>query len=669
MSFEKFHEFYKSASTLFSRDVAIAHARDFSKDTVVPLEFNDSSKLRNGVSLVDLVRQQHAINDSDEFNLQRYDANFASLPSDLLSAEAKEILREIADVGSRYCVPPDFEPDPTLQELRRLTRDLGNTQLFHALKLRKKNKCILLRIDELPDGFLKDNNVDCKGMAHWTTKFDAAGGLLPEGRFLIDLNMDPFSSGHFLNSDACKLSSRLFYGPCHYNAMPNFIQRLYNYCEDWSYQLTDIRFFVEDNKGAFNSHKKNPSSCPLVCIRVSEDYIMIPTYGSFGHHAEPFVWEASASATDVVINQTLRGVMGRYVDDRFIGSHYSHASADRLIVIETNRKVYGPFALDDEKSQDVNTFMTAIGWTVCSATGTIRPNTKGVMKMTLAFFSISTSPKATWSLQQVQSLASLAERYSWGVIGMRPFVQCFNAMCSGNWGPHSSNTRRPSADAKFAVMMWRAVCVSLFADPLSLAMPLFAHVQRDVALVDFRPLTDAANKVGMFLRDNDLKLLNWLSYRLPFDAPESDFQNTKEFIGMICAILAIRLSYQAPRGTCIEWTNDNMSALAWVVKHKAKSAHAQFAFAAYSWLLVATGYIIVNVEHIAGASETMEPVDGLSRDRGVADYDPLLEIDISKFPHVDNLLRLLDPTLHPGDCVSVLNVFESISSCIRDICS
>ena len=670
VDFAKFLLYYDECVKIFSIDEATRLAREDAANVVIPVT-EDLERILELGSISDYIRTLHELNNPNMFNVDRYEDLFASIPDSELSAADKAVIKQIAEVGSPYCVPPDFTVFCAIQELRRRTVELGNCHIKHAIKLHSEGKALLLKISDLPPGFLERFNVDGRAMAHWTVKFAADGSLHPPGRFLLDMNTDPSGASQSLNSDAAKEASRKYYGAVSYPSIIDFITDVKHYCDENKYDLKDIRFFVEDNKGAFNCHKKDPTHCANLCVRVSVNHLMIPIYGMFGHHAEPFAWELPARALDIRIREAFHGVFGRFVDDRYCGVHVDFAEADRQSLIDLNVRCYGTNALDTKKSQLVDTVMVAIGFHLSSATGMIRPNEKAIRKINLAFFSVSIRPRATWSLQEIQMLGSLAERYSQVLVGMRAFVQPFHDM-SANCADHidnprwSSYKRKPSSQAKFALLMWRAVGLTLFANPDALSVPMFSLVKDATAIPHYRPITDAFQSIGMIIRDSAYTMVSWSSFVLPFE-DTMNRQNAKEFMGIICALLSLYLFERAPSGSTIEWSGDNMSALSWVEDNKARSAFAQYAFTAYSWLIVRTGYFVVSTRHVAGNSSEMARPDAMSRNSVHPDEDASLHRDLGAFPPVVRLFALLNPNqVHPL-YVETLVVFEEITSCITQI--
>lgn len=676
VSFDDFRAFYLDAAKSFSVTDAIAEANRAAVGTTVPDEFaHDTEALLALGSLVEFIKKMHAVNDPGEFNDERARRLLGLLSDNDISARLRAVVTQIAQFGSPYCVPPEFQVFSSLQELRAKTLQLGLCHLKHAIKLRGKGKCILLRISELPEGFFETFGIDLRCMAHWTLKWRADGSLQPDGRFLLDMNEDPLGLGMSLNSPACKAESHKFYGDLSYPSIVDFIRDIYVYCQEHNHDLADIRMFVEDNKGAFNCLKKAPEDCRLICVRVSVDWLMLPIYGCFGHHAEPFAWDQPATALDALLHKRLHGVFRRYVDDRFHAAHKDVVAFDHELVVALNELVYGPDPLDPEKSQPDSSVISAIGWTLDTFRGTLRPNDKATKKLVLAFFSVSIRPHARWPLKVIQALASLASRYSLALVGMRPFVQPFNQMLSSastvDAAKRPYTQRCPSSEARFAVMLWRAVAITLWIAPDALAVPMFSVLPEVHAAVGFRPFTDAADRLGIRLYDAHGTLLHWVSYKFPFItaddrlALDPSYQNSREFMGVIGVLLVLRLRLAAPPGTVVIWTNDNRSALSWVRDNVARSRFAQLAFTAYSWICTIAGYIVPDAIHSPATTEEMLLVDGLSRNYNLDEHDPLLGVALGAYPHVDRLFLLLDPARAHENPESLAAVFQQISSIVH----
>jgi len=157
--------------------------------------------------------------------------------------------------------------------------------------------------------------------------------------------------------------------------------------------------------------------------------------------------------------------------------------AQQLIV-----KVFGSDAWAEEKCVLPCVRAEILGWWVNLISGRIRPSDKGIRKWTFTFFSLNANA-SHWPLEVCQLLASLAYRYSAGIMGMRPFVNPFYELCAG---PQSVKWRKVSAKAKFAVEMWRVAIILLFLDKEGMSVPLYVLVVRPKSFEHIKFITDAS---------------------------------------------------------------------------------------------------------------------------------------------------------------------------------
>jgi hypothetical protein len=148
--------------------------------------------------------------------------------------------------------------------------------------------------------------------------------------------------------------------------------------------------------------------------------------------------------------------------------------------------------------------------------------------------------------------------------------------------------RKPSSEARVAVMLWQATAAMLYANPRACAVPLRSFVTKveGPALVG---IPDAARFIGLRIFDPTGELRACTLYRLPFDANHSRYQNSREFMGILLFVVLAKQRFKLPRGALLHCKSDSMSALSWVMKNKASSQYAQVAFLAYTFAIMRTG--------------------------------------------------------------------------------
>ena len=370
--------------------------------------------------------------------------------------------------------------------------------------------------------------------------------------------------------------------------------------------------------------------------------LIIHMFGGFGWHAMPLVFAVFSRALLWVMTKKVVGVIDIYVDD-FMGlSHRSTAQADQMIVQSICKATFGSDALADDNLVP-SSEADILGFRVDLTLATIRPSDKGIRKLAFVFFSVDLNAE-TWPLRTCQIVASLSDRYSNVIVGLRPFVDCFNKLT----GKFSSVTitspnskRKLSSLARCAVTVWRAVILLMDEYPSILAVPL-----RSLSLdVNFPPqfglLSDAASGLGLKVWGPN-GVIMFARYDFRYDSFQGNTQNVREFLGELFGLMVIYLQFHPPRGTRVAVRGDNMSALSWLGKNKSKSQAAHYGFLAYTWVIIITGFVVCDIQHIPGASDEMFHVDALSR--GASLVGPSWAQQEIYRPHFDNLFALCDPS-------------------------
>jgi len=309
-----------------------------------------------------------------------------------------------------------------------------------------------------------------------------------------------------------------------------------------------------------------------------------------------------------------------------------------------------------------------IGWRINLYLATIRPNDKGIRKMFFVFFFLIEPHSDFWPLQHVQIVASLAERYSMAIIGMRAFVDPFNKLLSPSAASGSSLLkRRISASAKFALLIWRAVILVIKLNPNALAVPLRRlHVASDTR-ADYSFISDASDSIGLAVYNNQQELVFTTSYKLPFNAHDAKYQNAREFMGFLLALVVIKVWFNPHRGCIISIKGDNQASLSWILSNKARSSLARVAFLVYSWVIIIAGFHIISATHVAGKSAEMKDIDALSREKLTILFDSPAYVHTAQNEKLNKLFRLCDPTKDQVSLPAMMSEFQQVISCINSL--
>ena len=405
------------------------------------------------------------------------------------------------------------------------------------------------------------------------------------GRPLIDPSNGP--AGQVLNTESARLAAIVRYGKVDDPLIEDIITDWFTYSRRSGTPLTQCQLWKEDIENAFGQLFFHAESALLMSMAVDEEFLVINLYGTFGWTGLPMAWGAVGRAMREAASSRIDGCVHSYVDD-FMGlAPESSCKHDQEIFQRTARGVLGESALNSAKSIAPSHQGEVIGWYVDLRRALIRPNDRGIEKLVFSFFSFDS--RSALPLRLYQVLASLAERYSKALRGMRALVAPLHHMTSLAGGsPSPFWKRKPTSSARFCIDMWRVVSLLLWHDRDKLAVPL--HVfDKGAQTGAVMGITDASPwKLAAALLDSQGRIMVYTTFRLPFDDPSSDTQNLKEFLGYILFLLLVH--FCVPRGQLrrVAWAGDNTSALSWAESHKVKSTAGQSSNLIEAWLLIYT---------------------------------------------------------------------------------
>jgi hypothetical protein len=655
-------DLFQKCEREFTKLEKVALARSDAEDLVLPRTFytRDLDSLTELRSLEKVVELRQHENSRGRLNRQRWIDECGGLPEPL-----KSTIEGIASKGVTVILPEGFVRQPEPEPVRRLGLSLGNCFLKHAVGLWESNKVLIFRLSDIPIHILE--SLSFTNCGHWCPKADSNGIPNPGGRFVVDASnaADEYLS---LNSTDSFEKLESIYGKMALPTIRGIVNAWFTYMVRHGYDIRDMRIWKDDVKGAFNQFNFEPRSAKYWCILIAHNLVMIYIVGLFGWHAAPMVWAVIARSLLVLIHGVIKGTLHMYVDD-FIGfAHVNDAANDQSLAQGRCRALLGEDCLAS-KNQPPHTEVEVLGWFVSLTRGSFRPNDRGIRKMFFAFFVTVDLSAKKWSLQECQILASLAERYSVGIIGAAPFVYPLHHMCGNSTSDTPRNRtgrslRRVTSSARFAVTVWRALTVMLYLDREAMAVPLLSLIDEHRTVYDYNLISDAADSLGVAVYDSRFRLLFYTTFLLPFDAHRSDFQNTREFLGTFLSLLLMYRHSGFKKGLAVSIRGDNIAALSWVENNRCSSSYAQTSFLAYSWFVILSQVVVGNVEHIAGI--LMEDIDRLSRNLKLRSLPSELFMPSSNDTSLGELFRLCDPTL-VHDLQDHFTVFKNVQRCLAHL--
>ena len=276
-------------------------------------------------------------------------------------------------------------------------------------------------------------------------------------------------------------------------------------------------------------------------------------------------------------------------------------------------------------------------------------------------------------------LASIAERYSNGLLAMRAFVSPLHHMVA-QFSPHANKHAviRTSSAARQCVEVWRAVAIMLYADKEAMLVPMLqmSHIRPPNSR--FSLIADAGpTGIGAGVFGPDGSMVAYTAITLPFRPDTEDkFHNLREFTGLLVNLFLFvkwaRTNTSGPlwetmRGTetRIRWNSDSTTALSWVAKNKCTSRWGQHASFALTWFQLVAEISVTDCHHISGDVMIASGIDALSRNLPHT-LDPRLFVDLSGSTALFDVLRVCDPS-GVADVVDHHDAFMAICSALAQI--
>ena len=586
----------------------------------LPLEafYRDEADLISLGSLEALVRERQNREAHHRFNPQRCLEIFGNDP------ELGRLLT-LATSGAWIDTHQELLPNGSPGPLRPAACALKHTLQHHAFALWNTGQAIILPVPTARSLGLHFSPI------HWVPKVGK-----PLGRLVCDLSSTE-NDCIAVNDSSVKPLIEARFGPIELPSISDIARMVVETANNFGGFL-EIMLWKDDVASAYNQLNFDPLSVRWLAFVFSEasaDHpaLALITYtGNFGWQGSPAAYDVIRRAIDRTTRPLLGGAVMSYVDDYIGVAHKSQALADQTSFQDVVTRTFGEGGLNREKSIGPSRSCECIGWVIDLDSVSVFPNEKGIHKLTSCFFGLRLHKRL--SRRQFQIMGSLASRYSAAIRGARPFVRVFFAHC------HIRSPVRATSEVKFAVLVWRAITLVLITNPRRLAVPL-TDIAQLVTEPDVNLQTDAGPEgLGLELRSKCGRTIAFLSYRFPFLAVESKYQNIREFLGIVFGMAITWILF--PHVKHIAWFGDNTSSLAWAQHNYTSSKPAQAAFYFFSWISITSQIRFSSINHIPGVS--MGQVDNLSRFRPTnyaADLNCAPRLPLYLF---DQLATLCDPT-------------------------
>ena len=606
--------------TQFSRAeaerVALAHANGFQLNATHLTR--DITKLRELGSLTAVIEFHNAQQKLGGMNETRLRDHLAHDP-------AYTKLYEIVHTGAIADIDPLFTPNTRTAPIRDLQRRLLPVYHQAAAAMHAANRVLIFPVDELTEA--ERSQIHMANEFHWRPEPGK-----PAGRPLMDCSNAPPGQTP-LNTEFTKLKGIERYQQVRLPGFKEILTEWDAYRRDRQLSWRDMWMFKADISNCFNQLHWAPSTAKLMGFMLSSTLLMIMLTCGFGVAVTPMIWSVVGDALNRTITATAPTKVSTFADDFFGAGTATDAAKSQSITHATINGVLGDDGISVKKNVYAQT-AEILGILVDFPTATVRPKDKAIEKLFYVLFSVDVSKPQP--LRYWQCLASLTNLYSTVIHGVRAFVAPLIHMTQR---AHKSRHTKATANAQFAIEIWRAVIVVAYLDPATIAIPIAEYLGAPADLQPFVIVSDASpwRLCAAIYHPTSGDLLAWTTYRLPYENDlYGQHQGHREYLGhLLSSILLVVYAHLsgATRPLLYQWINDNTGALQWAATHKCASLASQYACLAVAQVHFQAQVRLAPPTHRPGAQ--------------MGDIDRMSRISDSEHP-VHPTVRERCPTLHPS---------------------
>jgi hypothetical protein len=384
------------------------------------------------------------------------------------------------------------------------------------------------------------------------------------GRLLYDYSN--LAGGTPVNSDACRLQYREYYGPIVPPSPSTFISVL------WRARLCfpgqDIVWAKSDVHRAYHRFRWSPQGSLLLALRTRADIVAIPITGGFGSNGPPFIYNV---VTRLVNHQHMvrmsslgfhRPLCDTFVDDSCTAGPLPFVTSEVDLQEALVVRLFGP---SSAHKREINSLIDIIGVRFNTAADTVGISLKGYLKLVYLLFHVVPpvpTTKTAFSISTIQVLTSLFYRYGLFVPLLRHTASILYHALRGD---PKRLVRRLSYAQLDCISSWRHFLILSFSRSSLLSTPCYDYFHnspdsRDLSEFGFHPYccyTDATlSTIGLFAPG-----LGWCQCRLSEFVPGDWIIANVEMLGLILGFaFAVFLSPSQPS---VHMFVDNQNAEAW----------------------------------------------------------------------------------------------------------
>ena len=472
--------------------------------------------------------------------------------------------------------------------------------------------------------------------AGWAKKRGAAKGR-PTNNHSYDNKR-----GGLINTKGAKDSLKSLYGDIHPAQLCNIVSMVLDQARIYGWD--NIIMWKMDLMGAYNLLFFRAEDAGLLAMELSDNLTMVSMVGHFGWVGTPYAFDVVSRLLVKLIRMRIAGKVDIATDDLMGCCSKTHAPNDMDLANTAIHDIFVADCVNDDKTQ-LGLIIDVIGWNINLVNRTVGVAQHNLLKTLHGFMTVRLGDYL--SIRHFMKLASWASRYSIICRYMKPFTAYLYSISNQM---NNLDARKPVTSPIYQIIrLWVMFLTLANLEPISFSRSLLSFEQQACTLVC--NIDASLEGIGILLyhiAGTTRKIIAVVGFKTPYVLnKDSGYQNTMEFIAVVSTIfLCIHLGY---RDTGLRLESDSISSISWSSRESFRSERALSAACIYISLMIKSGLVIAETEHLAGTLMTLS--DPLSR--GVSPeelgFDKNVIVDLSCIPIFVRIIQMMDPVLCAGN--------------------
>ena len=472
--------------------------------------------------------------------------------------------------------------------------------------------------------------------AGWAKKRGAAKGR-PTNNHSYDNKR-----GGLINTKGAKNTLKNLYGDIHPAQLNNIVSMILGQAEKHGWD--NIISWKMDLMGAYNLLFFKAEDAGLLAMELSDKLTMVSMVGHFGWVGTPYAFDVVSRILVKLIRMRIAGDVDIATDDLMGCCSKSDAQIDMDAAFTSIHDIFVADCVNDKKTE-LGLVIDVIGWNIDLVNRTVGVAKHNLLKALHGFMTVRLGDHL--SIRHFMKLASWASRYSIICRYMKPFTHYLYSISTGM--KNLDATKRVTSPIYQIVRLWVMFLVLANLEPQSFSRSILSFGPQAETLTC--NIDASLEGIGILLYQtagSSRKLIAVVGFKTPYALNhDSSFQNTMEFIAVVSTIfLCVHLGY---RDTGLRLESDSTSSISWTSRESFKSERALSAACIYIPLMIKSGLVITEADHIAGTSMLLS--DPLSRGTSPEDlgFDSSVVVDLSRVPTFVKIINMMDPVECTGN--------------------